>query len=266
MVSRNIRSLPLPRCIIRLIQAAKTSELHRFIRIFRCVQTRFWHCSLLSYDLLRRTNCHRLSLINCVGRDSAHGSVWRRGVVKFAPIDTCRYWSDWNARTDAEPFLMERPCADNQMTIDEQISNRDNRGETLGPSLIIYGKMDTRIYAKSDWRKWHKNRPDSKIVLIVDPNSERGKWPVARVTKVFMGTDYTARSAEVETTNYTYLRPTSKLCLIESTTVDLYTWRQQGRRFCKTRRHRRLFQDDNGECTTQEECHPLPFRSFSDLC
>ena len=53
------------------------------------------------------------------------------------------------------------------------------------------------------------------LVLVMDGNVHRGKWPLARVVQVHRGKDGYVRSAEVRTNASTLVRPISKLCFLE---------------------------------------------------
>ena len=54
------------------------------------------------------------------------------------------------------------------------------------------------------------------VVLIVDENVHRGKWPLGTVTEVYRGRDGFVRSARVITSSTTFTRPITKLCFLES--------------------------------------------------
>ena len=67
--------------------------------------------------------------------------------------------------------------------------------------------------------KWLKPRPSLAIgdlVLIVDEDVHRGKWPLGRVEEVFRGKDGFVRSARIRTSLTTFIRPVTKLCFLES--------------------------------------------------
>lgn len=67
--------------------------------------------------------------------------------------------------------------------------------------------------------KWLKPRPSLAIgdlVLIVDENVHRGKWPLGRVEEVFRGKNGFVRSARIHTSLTTFIRPVTKLCFLES--------------------------------------------------
>jgi len=51
--------------------------------------------------------------------------------------------------------------------------------------------------------------------VIADDNIHRGKWPLGRVTEVFMGKDGNVRSAKVKTAPTILTRPITKLCFLE---------------------------------------------------
>ena len=68
-------------------------------------------------------------------------------------------------------------------------------------------------------RKWLSNRRNiaaDDLVLIVDANSARGQWPLARVVRPIPGPDGIVRTAVVKTVRGEYIRPVAKLCLLEA--------------------------------------------------
>lgn len=67
-------------------------------------------------------------------------------------------------------------------------------------------------------RKWRRDAPnlaEGDVVLVVDENSPRGRWPLGRVVRALPGDDGNVRAAEVRTKSGTYVRPVAKLCLLE---------------------------------------------------
>jgi hypothetical protein len=65
--------------------------------------------------------------------------------------------------------------------------------------------------------KWFQTSRDFKaddIVLIVDPNTPRGHWPLGRVTKVFHGPDGHVRVVDVQVGRNVFRRPISRLSLV----------------------------------------------------
>ena len=72
-------------------------------------------------------------------------------------------------------------------------------------------------------QKWNKDNRDLKVgdlVLVVNDQTHRNAWPLARVLEVFEGGDNHVRSVKVKTAAGTYVRPVQKLCLLEG--VDEY--------------------------------------------
>ncbi len=75
------------------------------------------------------------------------------------------------------------------------------------------------------WNKRERNVAVGDVVLIVDPNSARGTWPIGRVIETIKAGDGVVRSAVVKTSigekrkdgtiNYReYTRPVHKLCVL----------------------------------------------------
>ena len=69
------------------------------------------------------------------------------------------------------------------------------------------------------WRKDIPNLTVGELVLVVDEDLKRGKWPLARVTRVMPGADGVVRVAEVKTKSGVYTRPTNKLIRLEDADV-----------------------------------------------
>lgn len=66
--------------------------------------------------------------------------------------------------------------------------------------------------------KWKEKKPNVKVgdlVLLDDDSTRRGKWPLARITKVSPGADGIIRVADVRTKDGTYTRPIVKLLRLE---------------------------------------------------
>ena len=65
------------------------------------------------------------------------------------------------------------------------------------------------------WRSSEATVQYGDLVLVQDQNSARGKWPLARIIKLFPGQDGRTRVAEVKTESGTYIRPVAKLHILE---------------------------------------------------
>ena len=66
--------------------------------------------------------------------------------------------------------------------------------------------------------KWRRKKPSYKIgelVLLQDDDVKRGKWPLARITKVMPGSDDVVRTVEIRTKTGIYKRPVAKLLKLE---------------------------------------------------
>jgi len=68
-------------------------------------------------------------------------------------------------------------------------------------------------------RKWLKGSlplKEGDIVLIAEPNTPRGIWPLARIVSAHPGNDGVVRVVTLKTRTGTYVRPVGKLCLLEA--------------------------------------------------
>ena len=66
-------------------------------------------------------------------------------------------------------------------------------------------------------KKWQQVNPDPKVgdvVLVVDPDSKRGKYPLGRITKIFPSRDSHIRKVEVMIEKKLYIRPISRICIL----------------------------------------------------
>ena len=68
--------------------------------------------------------------------------------------------------------------------------------------------------------KQRRNLAVGDVVLIIDPSTPRGLWPLGRVTEIFPGADGVVRSAKVINKYGEYHRPIAKLCLLEVSTSE----------------------------------------------
>jgi hypothetical protein len=52
-------------------------------------------------------------------------------------------------------------------------------------------------------------------VIIVDENKPRGHWEMARIEELYPGDDGVIRTVKVKTLRNAYIRPISKVCVLE---------------------------------------------------
>ena len=71
------------------------------------------------------------------------------------------------------------------------------------------------LQVRQKWLKTQRNLNVDDLVLMSDPNSPRGKWPLARVTNVYPGADGLVRSVQVRTANSYLDRPVSKFFFLK---------------------------------------------------
>ena len=67
-------------------------------------------------------------------------------------------------------------------------------------------------------QKWLERKPNFSVgdlVLVVDKDVQRGRWPKGLVEEVFPDTEGTVRRVTVRTANGTYQRDVRKICLLE---------------------------------------------------
>lgn len=104
-----------------------------------------------------------------------------------------------------------------------------NEGDQLGKKKW----RQSQILSEHLWKRWRKEyvpflasrqkwRAESDklqvgdVVLLTEEGCPRGYWPLGRIVKVFPGSDGRVRSAEVQTKGGKYIRPATKLCVLES--------------------------------------------------
>ena len=88
-----------------------------------------------------------------------------------------------------------------------------------GVASEVLDALDQRISPVSDETcLLAKNVPNialGDLVLVQDEELKRGKWPLARVTKILPGKDDVVRVVEVKTKSGVYTRPVAKLFRLE---------------------------------------------------
>ena len=73
------------------------------------------------------------------------------------------------------------------------------------------------LNVRSKWRTMRDNLKEGKIVVLVEADQERGRWPLGRITKVFPGQDGCVRTVDVLVRGKVYRRPIVKICPLRLT-------------------------------------------------
>ena len=65
------------------------------------------------------------------------------------------------------------------------------------------------------WQNARRNLAIGDLVLVLDESAPRGLWPLALVKNVFTSTDGLVRSVRVKTSTSEYVRPITKIVMLE---------------------------------------------------
>ena len=71
------------------------------------------------------------------------------------------------------------------------------------------------LNVRKKWFHPRHNLKEGDVVLIVEPNTSRGEWPLGRVIEAYPGDDGLVRVVKVKAKNKEYLRPVHRLCPLE---------------------------------------------------
>ena len=67
------------------------------------------------------------------------------------------------------------------------------------------------LNSRAKWTSENRDLKVDDVVLVIQPDSPRGRWPLGRVTGVYPGRDGHIRVAEVVSGAKTVIRPITKL-------------------------------------------------------
>jgi hypothetical protein len=59
------------------------------------------------------------------------------------------------------------------------------------------------------------------VVLLVEPNNPRGRWPYGLSEEVYQGSDGHVRTVKVRSGDISFLRPITRLCPLLSSTSKM---------------------------------------------
>jgi len=103
-----------------------------------------------------------------------------------------------------------------------QTSTAKENGDRLSYYRTIIGRDGSRSYVpslqeRSKWTQPQRNIQVNDLVLVADDNVPRYKWPLGKVTEVYVGPDGLVRSVQVRCKDSSLKRPITKICLLEAT-------------------------------------------------
>ena len=70
---------------------------------------------------------------------------------------------------------------------------------------------------RTKWQKEQKDVQVNDVVLVIDPGTPRGQWPLGRVLEVYPGKDNHVRAVKVQVGHKELIRPVVKICPLECT-------------------------------------------------
>ncbi|CAG2206251.1 unnamed protein product [Mytilus edulis] len=183
---------------------------------------------------------------------SHRGGVWERMIRTTRKI--LRALANEQLLTDEQllTFMAEAERIVNDRPI-TAVSNDSRDLPVLTPNMLLLMKNNTSIpqgvfdekdvYAKRWWKqiqylanvfwrrwlreylptlqqrnKWQREQRDVKIddiVIVADDHTSRGQWPLGRVIEVIRSRDSLIRSCVIKTKESKFLRPVTKLCILE---------------------------------------------------
>ena len=77
------------------------------------------------------------------------------------------------------------------------------------------------LQKRQKWLKPRRNFVENDLILMIDANSPRSQWRLARITKTYPSPDGYVRSIQIRTASgHVFDRPIQKLCLLEGALQD----------------------------------------------
>ena len=73
---------------------------------------------------------------------------------------------------------------------------------------------------RTKWQKEQKDVQVNDVVLVIDPDTPRGQWPLGRVLEVYPGKDNHVRAVKVQVGRKELIRPVVKICPLECAKDD----------------------------------------------
>ena len=71
------------------------------------------------------------------------------------------------------------------------------------------------LNARQKWRQEQRDVKVGDVVLVISPDTPRGKWPLGRILEIYPGKDGHIRVVKIQVGKSVLTRPISKICLLE---------------------------------------------------
>ena len=71
------------------------------------------------------------------------------------------------------------------------------------------------LNSRKIWQTPCRNLDVGEVVLVISPDTPRGKWPLGRIVEVMKSSDGQVRVVKVKVGDNVYTRSISKLCPLE---------------------------------------------------
>ena len=71
------------------------------------------------------------------------------------------------------------------------------------------------LNARKKWFREQENFQEGDVVIVMSPDTSRGRWPLGHITKVHPGQDGKVRVVDVRVGKRVLRRPVVKLCPLE---------------------------------------------------
>ena len=125
-------------------------------------------------------------------------------------------------------FLIQRASSKPQMSNveDREINSRKRHRQSLALALAnMFWHRWRREYLpgliiRPKWTSETRNLAENDVVLLVEANTPRDRWPLGRVVQVHPSEDGRVRKVDVKTQSGFLTRPVTKLCLLEEAAIS----------------------------------------------
>ena len=105
------------------------------------------------------------------------------------------------------------------VTFDEKVEPRRRWKQVQSMTQQFWNRWQREylptLTARSKWIRSSKNVHVGDMVMVLEDSTLRGKWSIGRVIKTLPGKDDVVRKVEVKTKNGQYVRPITKISLLE---------------------------------------------------